>query len=212
MAATDIILYNDIVSRRLVTNLSNGTPFQFGSFFQAEKINLQLYPVIPTNLSPPSAAFSKVDISALLPFVYMGPRAGASALLAAQEVWTAVPASGYFAAVLDLNTTAMNTAIGTSDSITTLFEIQWSEAGVRRIGYQSTVTVNSTVYDIAGASVLPSPAASYPTWQEARATFVKWLNNDVSDRGKTVTLYSPDGTALRIIGVNDDKSAKDDLL
>jgi hypothetical protein len=215
MAATDITLFNDIVNRTLVTNLNNQTPFRFAPFYQAEKINIRLIPVTPTN-GGSAPFFSKADISNLLPFLYVGPRAGATALLAAQEVWTAVPdpaaSTGYFAATLDLNMTAMNTAIGTNDSISTLLEIHWSESGLRRIGFQTPITVNSTVYDIAGASVLPTPSASYPTWAEAKAVFVKWFNNDLADRGKTITVNSPDGTAWRIIGVNNDKSALDDLL
>src|SRR6185312_16567326 len=135
MAASDITLYNDIVNRRLVLGLNNQGAFSFSAFYQAEKINFQLYPVTPTN-SASAPFYAKADISNIVPYMYVGPRQGTTALLASQETWTPVldagATTGYFTASLDLNTTQMNTAIGTNDSISTLIEIQISESGVRR--------------------------------------------------------------------------------
>lgn len=213
MAASDISLYNDIVNNRLILGLNNAGSFSLPSQFQGSKLSLRYYPVVPTYSATPPF-FSQIDISSISPYLYIGPNAGTTALLASQETWTTVLTQapfGYFAATLDLNTTQLNSALGSLASLDSLIEIHISEAGVRRVVYQGSVTVRATVYDIGGAVTLPSAAASYPTWIEALATFVKWNNNTANDAGKVITLISPSATKFRSIGVNDDGSALDDV-
>jgi len=213
--AAEIDLFNDIINERLVRSLTNEESFQFGTFHQGSKLSIRYWPLIPTYATR-GAKFTKVGIHDLDIKVGLGPRAGGEGLLAAQfassKVYDPGSPTGYIFFDLDLNTVAMNNAIGITDSLTTWFEIVLIDNGIPRVVYQQQVTVFAVVFDPAGVSVLPLGASFYFTSAEMDNQFVKWNNSHVGSRGKTVTLYSPDGTAIRIIGVRYDGSAQDDLL
>ena len=73
-------------------------------------------------------------------------------------------------------------------------------------GMQFPVYVDKSL--IEGGTSAPVPSSSYLSRDEAMALFVKYVNNP---DGATCTLTSPDGLHERIIGVNNDGSAQDDL-
>jgi hypothetical protein len=112
---------------------------------------------------------------------------------------------------LDLNTSALNTAIGTDDTYSTYFEIRLSESGVKRVTHQAQLTINSVVIGPGSAGSLPTPEAEYFTKAEMFELFPQWDNTRVQSRGKCIRYSSADGTATRTHGVNNDKSPIDDL-
>lgn len=207
--AAEIILYNDILNGKLVRGLSDNGDFTLPSLVQYGSYALKVYPVYPTKTFPP--VFAKVDISGMTLTAGIGARAGNESLLAYQGTFSLNTTDRYFYANLDCNTSEMNTAIGTLDSISTYFELRLTESGVARVTYQTPVKVYGAVDHVTAGGSLPTAAANYLTREECEAMFVKWVNA-AADAGKTITLISPDGTHQRIIGVNDDASAKDDLV
>ena len=214
--AAEIDLFNDTVNERLVRSLTNEESFQFQSFHQGSVLKLRYWPLIPTYATR-GAKFTKIPIAGLTLKAGIGPRAGAQALLASQTVWDLAfdldgSGNGYLYADLDLNTTEMNTAIGSEDRLQTYFELVLNDGGVPRVVWQQPVTIYAVVFGPAGAASLPALAVSYYTAVEADAMFVRWNNDRVISRGKTITLYAPNGTVLRIIGVRNDGSAQDDIL
>lgn len=206
----ELNLYNDVIGKRLVLGLSNAGEFTLPDFAQGDGITMRYFPCRPTYSARPPF-FSLVDVSGLSLRVGVGPRAGASALLAAQNTWTPVAASGYLEATLDLNTTEMNTAVGVLDSINSYVEIRLND-GAERLVYQAQVKVVAAVIGPTGASDLPESVDSYYTRNELDALFVKWVNASVAARGKSITLTSASGAAQRIIGVSNDGEAQDDIV
>ena len=215
--AAAIELWNDILNNRLVQGIKSTTEFKFGTLFQGSKLSIRYFPVLPILGAIQPDYFKKVNLSNLTLEIAVGPRAGTESLLAFQDVWTKQTGpdsdgvSGYMYADLDLNTSALNTAIGTSDTYSTFFEIRLSESGVKRVTYQLGLNITSVVIGPGAAGSLPTPAQQYYTKAEIDELVVKWDNTVVQSRGKAVRLSSPDGTATRTLGVNDDKSPQDDL-
>jgi hypothetical protein len=211
--ALEVDLYVDIVNSELVLGLNNATQFQFGKIFQGSAISFRIFPVKPTN-NQFAPYFTLVDISGLLARIGVGPRAGATALLASQDVWTpqftdkdgtltgAIPGTfGCFKAVLNLNTTELNAAIGSSDSYSTIFEIQLSEAAAWRPVAQRTISITPTVWDPSGAANLPSAAANYPTIEMMKALCVL-VNGNPNGRG--FTLQDSTGAVTRVCYIGTD--------
>lgn len=204
--ALEVDLYVDIVNSRLVLGLNNATNFVFGKIFQASALSLRIFPVKPTNtFSAPY--FSQIDVSGLLVRASIGPAAGATALLASQDVWTKVTTpdpsglKNYFTAVLNLNTTELNAAISTSQTFASTFEIQLNESSAWRPVCQEAITVLATVWDTTGAVSLPGAAASYPTREEMKAMCVLV---DGNPNGRGFTLQDSAGGNKKIIYVSTD--------
>lgn len=217
--AAQIELYNDIVNNRLVQGINSNSAFTFGTLFQGSTLSIRYFPLVPIWGAVTAPFYKKVSLANITALeMALGPRAGAESLLAYQGTWTAQSAadsdgvSGYMYADFDLNVSALNTAIGNSDSAySTYFEIRLSESGKMRPTYQTSIGITPVVLGPGAAGSAPTPAASYFTKEEAMNLFVKWYNGDLASRGKGITLFSPDGASTREIGVNNDKSAKDEL-
>lgn len=213
VAINALEVFNDVTNGELVVGLSDSTQFAgLAGATQGDQLYIEYTPVKPIGSVAPF--YAPLDITPLTLGIYIGPRAGAEALLAANEAWTpqvgpdANGKSQYFFGVVDLNTVPMNAAIGNNDSISTWLEIRLSESGNTRVVYEAPFIVAAAVRKPAGLA-LPLPATSYLTRDECIALFVQFVNNAP---GKTLEFTSPDGTAKRILGVNNDKSALDDLV
>jgi len=204
--SADIELWNDVINGTCVVNLASSVPFRFGKIYQGGKLKIRWYPVVPTGSI--TAPYVKVPVSGITLDVAVGVRAGTATPYARQNSWTE-HADGYLYATLDLNTTDLNNAIGTADTLTTYFEIKMSDGGVPRVTYQESITVTSVVIDPSGAAALPTAAINYMTREECLALFVKFVGNAA---GATIELPSPDGTRSRVLGCNDNGSAQDEIL
>jgi hypothetical protein len=184
MAASDIELWCDITNGKLVLGLNdNQTPFRFENIFQGSSIPFKVFLVKPVPGAVGRPFFSQVAIDNVLLRMTVGPRAGAESILAYQDTWTKQTAldtegkSGYFYAALDLNTTALNTAIGSSETYATYLELQISEGSWRPVA-QTSMLVTAVVRDVTGASVLPTPADAYYTKAQIEAMFLKKYADD----------------------------------
>ncbi len=204
-----IELWNDIVNNRLIagrvgTNGWDGSPFTFANtrIWQAAQLRIRWYPIKPDG----QFAYVLVPVAGLVLDIAVGPRAGAENILARQNAWTAT--GDYLEAVLNLNTTNLNTAIGTSDSYSTYIEISLTENGNERPAYQEAITILSRVIGPAGDAALPAAASQFLTREQSMAMFVRFVENIA---GATIELTSLDGTHIRLIGCNNDGSAQDEV-
>jgi len=216
--AIEVFLNISTPQGAIVKGLSDTTQITLGPFYQGQLLKFRFYPVVPTGNQINAPYFSLVPLSGLELYVVAGPRAGAQALLASQPTWAKQSApdsdgkSGYFYADFDLNTTEMNTAVGTNDSIATFFEIQMSRGGAFAPVFQTSITVLSVVKDPSGAASIPTPAASYYTAAQLDAMFVRWDNRIAASYGKTPIFVSPDGSHTREApGVDNDGNPTDYL-
>lgn len=204
-----IELWNDIDNNDLIVGpVGNGlwdsTPIRFATrkIYQASQVSFRWYPVKKTG----QLTYVQVPITGLTLDIAIGARAGAEAILARQNVWTA-HSDGYLYATLNLNTTDLNTAIASSDAYSTYLEISMTENGNARPVYQESISITSVVIGPAGSSALPAAAVQFYTKEQTDRIFVKWLENIA---GGVIELTSPDGTKFRLMGVNNDGSAMDE--
>lgn len=215
--AAAIEIWNDLLNNRLVQGLNSNEAFRFGTLYQGSKLSIRYFPILPILGAIQAPFYKKVDLSNLTLEIAVGPRAGTESLKAFQGTWTkqtgpdSEGVSGYMYADLDLNTSDLNTAIGTLDTYSTYLEARLSESGVKRVTYQTDLIITSVVMGPGAAGSLPTPAAEYFTKAEMLELFVSWDNTRVQSRGKAVRFASGDGTATRTLGVNNDKSPQDDL-
>jgi len=191
-----------------------------GPFYQGSLIPLRVYPIIANQNQLVAPYFSKVSLTNLDFQLVLGPRAGSENILAAQYTWTkqvtadSEGKSGYFYASLDLNTTALNTAIGTSESYTSAFlEFRISRSGANYTPvYQINPPILAVVKDPTSSSSIPTPTPSYLTRDECFNMFVMWNNTLAAggaNNGRNILLASPDGAHTREIGVGNDSSPID---
>lgn len=204
-----IELWNDIDNNKLVVGpVTNGkwdtTPVTLAArkIYQASQLSIRWNPIKPDG----QFSFIKVPVSGITLDIAIGARAGVEAILARQNVWTA-HADGYLYATLNLNTTDLNTAIGSNDALATYFEISMTENGNARPVYQELINITSVVIGPAGSSALPAAASQFYTKEQIDAIFVKFTGNPA---GATIELPSPDSAHSRLIGCNNDGSAMDE--
>lgn len=215
--ADAIELFLDISTPQgaLAKSLTDRTVPSFGPFYQGQKINLRVTPVVPTGNSI-GTLFSKVALDQLTFEFVMGVRSGTNQIYVAQYVWTKQSVndtdgkSGYFYATVDLNTTELNAAI-TSESLSVYAEFRLGR-GAAAAGpvLQVATTIYAAVKDPSGAASIPTPAADYLTAAQCKALFVQWRNDlEAANAGRTIVLASPDNTKTRELGVANDGSAID---
>lgn len=210
MSNSVLNLYNDIVNNRLVEGLNSRTSVALREFFQGETVSIRIFPVRPIAGAVVAPFYESVSVASMTYRLSIGPAAGSESLKAYQDTWTAQTSadssglSNYLYADLDLNTTELNTAIGSSSSYTaSLFELQFSDnASPYRVGYQAGFTLKAVVRDVSGAATLPTPATSYPDWNQANSAFVK-RNGEA---GEAYILVSQDGTKRIRVSCGDDGS------
>jgi len=206
-------IYLDAFNRRLPLTLTNQAAFTgLANAYQYGKIKFRIYPVRP-NGNVTGTLYSVLDLDNLTLKMGIGAKAGGEDLLAytAPGSWSKVYDSGasgpgYFSGELDLNTTEMNTAIGSASSVSSFFEIQLGDSSDYRTAYSAAITVNATVMTSGAAASLPTAAAEYYTKEEVAGLFAKLYGSE------TITLQSPDGTRFRTLGVDNDGNAIDDLI
>jgi len=215
MAGATLELFCDVDNNRLVRSLNSQEAYEFQGFYQGSQLPIKFTPVRSKN-TPYAPFFTKVPIDPISLQIAIGPRAGAEATLAKQYTWSKVydpgGSTGYLSAILDLNTTEINTALATADTFPTYFEIRMAEDGIARVVFQKPITLYAVVIGPVGNDAVPVPANQFMTSAEILALmnqFVRFTNNPP---GATITLTSELSAAQRILGARDDGSAQDDMV
>lgn len=212
--AVEIFLDLSTVTGRAYKALDNQplAALTIGPFYQGSLVPFRVYPIIAGLNQVAAPYYSKVSLTNLEFELVLGPRAGAESILAAQYTWSKQTAadsegkSGYFYADFNLNTSALNTAIGNNDTYTSAYlEFRLSRnGGAFSPVFQTQPTILAVVKDPGSASSIPTPTEEYLTVAAARNLFVMWNNllaPSGANNGRNIILVSPDGTRTREIGV-----------
>lgn len=104
---------------------------------------------------------------------------------------------------VDLNTAAMVAAIAAARELACILEVTFDDGTDDKVTIQQDFYVKRNWYSAGTPTELP--LTSYPTWAEAQAVFLAKVNGP----GVTGTFYSPDGTKIRIVGIDDEGAATD---
>lgn len=211
--AAELNLYNDIDNLLLVRGYNDSSQVTWDRWFQGSSIVLRYWPVrrIENKQTPPY--YNGIAVAGLSLEVAVGPKAGAASLLAYTNTFTPVISpvggtAGYLTGTLNLNTSQMNTAVGSNASISTWVEIILNDSGDKRPVFQAEVTVHASVVDPTGAVSLPESVDQYLTRVEIEAMYCKKVNTDAFD----LILRSPGDVWGRQIGVQDDGTPTDNVI
>lgn len=154
----------------------------------------------PTN---PAGRFVRVDITNLSLKMAINDTLDDSTPLAEQTSWTKDTSRNVFSGTLNLNTSAMNTYI--DGDKTPYLELEISDGTNRVKILQETCAVAISLMPVATTS--PNPSRVYLDFNEIFGLFVP----RVLGNGESITIPSPNGAYRRIIGCNDDGTARDDI-
>lgn len=193
--------------KRLQQSLTNGGEFIFPSFFKYESVPLRVYLLEPSVDGVAAADFNRVDISNLALRVTFNNTLDDATPLAEQQTWTLNASQNYWEGVVDLNTAAMNTYVAALASAMLYMQISVAESGgVWRTVYQRQVTIENSVAQPTTTS--PDPQQTYRTAQESDGIY----DTPVMRQGLQKVMISPNGTFQRIIGVDNNGTAIDQIL
>lgn len=166
-------------------------------FNKYETIPFEVVIVEPSLVALGVERYSRVDISNLSLSIAINDTFDDAAPLAYQSTFTKDEDNNVFSGELALNTTALNTYIGSNDSKTAYFEIEIQEGTARSKIYLATITIQNSVTQV--STTAPTPADEYLTKAQTSAQFLQ----KVLPAGEQITITSPSGTYQRILGVDD---------
>lgn len=167
----------------------SGRPFTIG-------IIEPCFPFGPNN-------FARVDITALALSVSISSTLDNATPEAEQTSWTKDTTNMTFSGSLELNTTPMNTYIGSSDSLTGYFQIkitgtEGAEPFRRTVNLKQSATKPATT--------APDAVKIYPTLDEVLGMCLP----RVLGPGESLVLQDGNSQVLRVIGVRLDGTPQDD--
>lgn len=197
-------LFVNFLEKRLQISDINGGTFTLPQFNKYEEVPFEVVIVEPANSSRVIDRFSRLDISALTLSIAINDTFDDAAPLAYQNTFTKDEVNNVFSGELSLNTSALNTYLGASDSKTAYIEIAITEGTARSVIYIGTITLQNAVTQ--SGAVVPTPVDEYYTKAQADSQFVRKIENGF------VTVTSPNGLYQRIFGVDDGGAAIDQIL
>ncbi len=193
-------LYLDATRKQLVYGPTSPTRIALPFFGKSDSVNLRIQ-LLNVNASGGYATPYTIINTATKPDglkVSVGSLGGASPLASA-DLTTFDSTYNFFTGTLDLNTSALNTAVGSSSTYATYLEIKALDGSDYVTLASDALTIRNYVYNPAGATV-PDPSDSYYTSAQIISGFVAKMGA----AGDTIRLLSPDGTKAVILGCRDD--------
>lgn len=206
MATATRKLFVNWTTKTLQVSDLNGSPFTLPAFAKYERIPFEVVIVEPDLTSPGLLKFSRVSVANLSLSMSLNETVDDAAPLAYQNTFTKDTTTNVFTGSLNLNTSGLNTWLGSTDDKTAYFEIEVTEGSDLQKIYLAQVTVKQSVLP-AGATV-PSPVDQYYTIAQTESQFLK----PVSPAGVMHTITSANGLYQRIIGVDDGGNVIDQVL
>lgn len=116
-------------------------------------------------------------------------------------IWDAT--NKWYTGTLALNTAAIDTLLGASDTVQAYIEINTTEATGRTTILQKTFTLNAVVDEL--GSIVPTPTDQYLTKSECLQLFAKLVGLP----GERIRLIDPNGLYARELGCDVDGSSID---
>jgi len=166
-------LYVDVLSGELVGGPANATPAALPRFVQGDTISLRIYLLQRTTTYPQGTLYSIISNANLSLKVALGPKTGTagSTLYTQQFTWDKDAGNQYFYADLPLNTAGIASLIGSAQSASAWFEIEYTQGGFPTTVLQKDVTIHAEVIET-GTITVPAGQTALSV-EEANATFLK---------------------------------------
>lgn len=173
------------------------------TFFKYEQIPFEVVIVAP---NPPAGlnGFSRVNITNLGLKIAINDSLDDATPLAEQASWTKDTNTNIFSGTLNLNTAAMTSYVGSSDKTPFFFVLIYDGTNWVPILQE---TCNVLVGTLQQTTTSPDPSRVYLDFDESMGVFVP----RVMGAGESIIIPSPNGQYRRIIGCNDDGTARDDI-
>lgn len=199
-------LFIDRQNKTLVNYNGTGSVTNLPGLFQSNVVTLQISVVDPISSL---GTYQLVDLNGFGMRVSIGDTptgtAGGPTPLALQDTFVWNAGGKYFQADLALNTAAIDAFIGAAAAKGAYFEVNITGPSGRDTILQTGLTLKAVVDEL--TSTAPNPVDQYFTKAEVLALFAL----KVGKPGDRIVFVSADGTALRELGVNNDKSGLDNL-
>jgi hypothetical protein len=199
-------LFVNWFTKSLQISNTNGGLFVLPEFNKYETVPFAITIVEPALNARGVDRFSTVSIAPLSLSVAIHSGFDTVSPLAYQTTWTKDQTNNIFSGELALNTSAMNTFIGSGDTAQGYLEIEIQEGTARSKIYRAQVDLKNAVTQV--GSAVPTPVDEYLTKAQTTAQF--WPK--VGRAGEQVTITSPGGIYQRIFGVDDGGNAVDQIL
>lgn len=203
--ATRKLFVNLSTKKLQVSDVKSGE-FVLPYFNKYETVPLEICIVEPSLQVLGVDRYSRVDISNLSISVAINDTFDDASPLVYQNTFTKNEDANVFSGELALNTAALNTYLGSSDSKSAYFEIEIQEGTARNKIYTGVITLQNAVTQV--SSTVPTPVDEYLTKAQISAQFVQ----KILPAGEQITITSPSGTYQRILGVDDGGAAIDIIL
>lgn len=199
-------LFVNIQTKALQVSELNGGVAVLPYFNKYETVPLEIVLVELDTTATGFTKYRKLDISPLSISVAINDTFDDASPLSYQPTFVKDEESNTFSAELALNTGALNSYLGAADSKPGKFEVEIQEGTARTKVLTLDVTLQNAVTQV--GAVVPSPVDEYPTKAQVAAQFMP----RVGGPSEQLTLTSPNGLYQRILGVNDDGVAIDQIL
>ncbi len=178
-------------------------PVEELGFLKYEQYPFEVVIVEPDSTDGGINAFQRVDITDLTLKMAINDTLDDATPLAEQVTWTKDTSRMVFSGTLNLNTAAMNSYITANKS--PYFELEITDGTNRVKVLQEACNVALALLPVATTS--PDPSRVYLDYNETFGIFVP----RVMGNGESISIPSPNGAYRRIIGCNDDGTARDDI-
>lgn len=193
-------------TKRLQLSDKKSGDFTLPAFMKYETVPFEVCIVEPDLTGTGIDRFSRVDISNLSLSIAIHSGFDTASPLAYQNTFTKDEELNVFSGELALNTSAMNTYIGSDSTKSAYIEFEIQEGTARSKIYIGTITLQNAVTQV--STTAPTPSDEYFTKAQTTAQFVQ----KILPAGEQITITSPSGTYQRILGVDDGGSAIDIIL
>ena len=190
-------LWIDWTEKRLVAGPTSLGTIKLPVFHKYETIPFQVG-VIEADPDDPITSIQQLDVSNASLRMVINDTFDTATPLVEQTSWSKNTDTRLFTGELDLNVAGMNSYIGSDNSKTAYFEVQWVEGNVRTPIFQATINLRQGVAQPTTTS--PDPLQTYRTAQESDGLYI----GTRLKAGEMITFVSPDGSLERTIGIKDD--------
>jgi hypothetical protein len=197
MAQFDIFI--DTTVQEVVRGFGDPTTALLPTFVQGDTPTLRIWPLVRTTTFNGGVPYAYLSVAGLSFQVAIGTRVGNSSLYYTQQfIWTADANNQSISATLPLNTSGIDTLLGTNSQASAWFEAKYLSGGLPTTILDKQINVQASVIK-AGALIVP-PGATALTAEDANAAFLKRkisgsiFLEDINNPGSFIAVYNENGS------------------